>query len=152
MLTDQFEEAIVVPYKDIPGFPDTTVEGHVGHLVFGRMNGMDMVGMKGRFHIYEGHEPHTVGLPVRVMKRLGVQVIVVTNASGGLNPEFDVGDVMILTDHLAIPCMVGSNPLRGPNLDEFGERFVSVTDIYEPTIIERIRNAAKEAGCTEGLR
>jgi purine-nucleoside phosphorylase len=112
----------VVPFQDIPHFPTSTVMGHSGRLLFGELQSKSVMIMQGRVHFYEGYSMDQVTLPVRVMQRLGIQVLVVTNAAGGVNPEFQAGDVMLITDHLSFLGMMGSNPLMGPNYDKFGPR------------------------------
>ncbi|OMH79419.1 Purine nucleoside phosphorylase [Zancudomyces culisetae] len=130
-LADTIEgERVTIRYEEIPGFVKSTVEGHAGQLVFGALSGKRVVIMQGRFHSYEGfHQKHVV-LPVRVFKLLGVETLIVTNAAGGLNQEFNVGDVMLLNDHVSLPGLVGVNPLVGRNIDEFGARFPAVNDVY----------------------
>ena len=114
----------VVEYKDIPNFPVSTVQGHKGALVFGKVGEKNVVAMQGRFHYYEGYDAKQVTFPVRVMKYLGVQLLIVSNASGGVNPEFKVGDVMIIKDHIN---MIPDHPLRGHNDERFGPRFVNLS-------------------------
>ncbi|RIA98037.1 nucleoside phosphorylase domain-containing protein [Glomus cerebriforme] len=120
-------------YKDIPGFVTSTVQGHAGKLVFGLLgeNQTPIVCMVGRFHFYEGHSLKQVTLPVRIFKLLGVKVLIVTNASGALNKDFRVGNVAVLTDHVSLPGLAGNNPLFGPNHDEFGPRFLPMTEPYD---------------------
>ena len=124
-------KALTVHYQDIPGFPRATVAGHKGELVFGPIGGIDVVCMLGRFHFYEGNDMNTVSLPVRVMRLLGVKMLIVTNAAGGLNPAFSVGDIAIIQDHFGMPLLAGNTPLRGLNNDTLGPRFPAVSDAYD---------------------
>jgi len=149
-LSDLLTDTVVVNYADIPGWPVPTVKGHIGELVFGFMHdSVKVVCMRGRFHGYEGHEYHTLGLGVRVMKLLGIQILVVTNAAGGINKNFRVGDMMIINDHVSFPCMSGNNPLVGPNDDKFGTRFPPMSDAYDENLIAHMHNCAAELGFTK---
>ena len=132
-LADEVEEAVVIPYETIPHFPVSTVEGHAGELVFGRLGGQSVVMMKGRFHYYEGYSMKQVTYPVRVMKALGVTHLIVTNACGGLNRNYYAGGLMLIRDHLN---MTGDNPLIGPNVDEWGPRFPDLSNAYDPQLRE----------------
>jgi len=126
-------------YKDIPHFPSSTVEGHSGRLIFGKLGGKQVVAMQGRFHYYEGYAMEKVTLPVRVMKILGIKDLIVSNASGGVNPDYEVGDLMILCDHInLIP-----NPLIGSNITEFGPRFPDMSESYSKDLITKAENIAK---------
>ncbi len=116
-----------IPYKEIPDFPVSTVQGHNGHLIFGELGGKKILAMQGRFHYYEGYSMQEVVFPVRVMKMLGINLLVVSNASGGLNPEFKIGDLMIIGDHIN---MFPEHPLRGVNMDELGPRFPDMSEPY----------------------
>ncbi|KAE8451831.1 hypothetical protein EG329_002671 [Mollisiaceae sp. DMI_Dod_QoI] len=122
-----------VPYKDIKGFPVSTVDGHAGKLVFGYIGitNTPAVLMNGRAHYYEGHELSSATLPIRVLRLLGMNTLIVTNAAGGLNPEYQVGDIIVLNDHINLPGLAGIHPLRGPNLDFFGPRFLALSDAYD---------------------
>ena len=132
-----------VKYSEIPGFPaHCTVAGHKGEIVFGMLGGVPACCFRGRFHSYEGHDMKTVVLPVTVMRCLSVKVVIVTNAAGGLNPDYSVGDVVCVSDHLAIPQLAGKNPLVGPNDAELGPRFPATSDAYN----ENLRSTAMEAG------
>jgi purine-nucleoside phosphorylase len=133
-LADQIAGADIIPYAEIPHFPASTVAGHAGRLVIGELAGVTVCVMQGRFHYYEGYSMQQVTLPVRVMKRLGIDMLIVTNAAGGLNPEFAVGDIMLIEDHINLVGMAGVNPLRGPNLDDFGPRFPAANRIYTPRL------------------
>lgn len=139
-VADWVEDPVVVPYGDIPGFPCTTVPGHQGQLVLGTMEGVPVAMMKGRPHIYEGYTPPQVGFPVRLLHALGVRVLVVTNAAGGLRPGLRVGTLMLLEDHINLPGLVGQNPLAGVLGDE--ERFVNMVGAYDPELRGVVREAA----------
>jgi purine-nucleoside phosphorylase len=145
-LADAVDDGIAIPYEDIPHFPAATVEGHVGCLVLGHLEGQPVVVMQGRAHYYEGYSMAEVTFPVRVMQVLGVETLIVTNAAGGLNPEFRPGDVMLITDHINLVGMNGLNPLRGPNLDELGPRFPDMSEPYDVHLQELARQAADRAG------
>ena len=128
-----------ISYKDIPHFPVSTVEGHSGRLIFGNLGGKQVVAMQGRFHFYEGYSMEKVTFPVRVMKFLGIKNLIVSNASGGVNPDYEVGDLMILSDHInLIP-----NPLIGSNIDELGPRFPDMSESYCKNLITKAENIAK---------
>ncbi|PVU92428.1 hypothetical protein BB559_003723 [Furculomyces boomerangus] len=130
-LADTIEgEKFTIKYEEIPGFPASTVVGHAGQLVFGKLSGKNIVCMQGRFHSYEGYSLKQCVLPVRVFRLLGVETLIVTNAAGGLNQNFNVGDVMLLNDHVSLPGLVGTNPLMGKHSDDFGARFPAVNDVY----------------------
>jgi len=130
-LAEAVDDKVVVPYGEVPHFPVATVEGHVGRLIVGRLEGQAVIVMQGRSHYYEGYSMAEIGFPVRVMQVLGIETLIVTNAAGGLNPEFRAGDVMLITDHINLIGMGGLNPLRGPNLDEFGPRFPDMSQAYD---------------------
>lgn len=137
VLGDYIKQAMTINYKDIPHFPVSTVEGHAGELVIGTLSGKTVVLMRGRFHMYEGYEPALTAFPVRVMKELGVQKLVVTNAAGGINTAFASGNLMLIADHIN---MTGKNPLIGPNDDELGPRFPDMSEAYS----KRLRKIAHE--------
>ncbi|WP_100372582.1 purine-nucleoside phosphorylase [Bacillus sp. FJAT-45037] len=139
-LADEIEDAVKIPYTDIPNFPVSTVEGHAGQLVIGKLNGKDVVAMQGRFHYYEGYSMQDVTFPVRVMKQIGVELMVVTNACGGMNKNFAPGDLMIITDQLN---MTGDNPLIGSNFEELGPRFPDMSSAYTPEYVDFVENTAK---------
>ena len=143
-LADSLKSAVYIDYKDIPGWPVSTIEGHKGRLVIGNFENVPVLIMQGRAHYYEGYPMTQIGFPIRVMKRIGIETLIVTNAAGGINPAFIPGDVMLLTDHLSLMSMGGENPLRGPNLDEFGPRFPDMSRCYDRDLIEASRKAAKE--------
>ncbi len=140
-LAEAVEGADLIPYADIPNYPVSTVEGHVGRLVIGTLEGQEVLVMQGRAHFYEGYTMAQVGFPVRVMQVLGIETLIVTNAAGGLNLSYRPGDVMIISDHINLLGMAGQNPLYGPNIDELGPRFPSMNNAYDP----RLRTIAREA-------
>jgi purine-nucleoside phosphorylase len=142
-LADQLEQPDSIDYGMIPHFPVSTVEGHAGKLVFGRLEGQPVVAMQGRFHYYEGYSMQEVTYPVRVMKALGVQMLLVTNACGGLNPSFQPGNLMIIRDHLNL---TGSNPLIGPNEPSLGPRFPDMSRAYAPDLAELAKQTAAALG------
>ncbi|HEU5139574.1 MAG TPA: purine-nucleoside phosphorylase [Bacillales bacterium] len=131
-LADEIEGAVKIKYEDIPHFPVSTVAGHAGQLVIGRLNGIPVVAMQGRFHFYEGYSMQEVTFPVRVMHGIGIEKLVVTNACGGINAGFQAGDLMIIEDHLN---MTGTNPLIGPNDETSGPRFPDMSRAYNPELI-----------------
>ena len=132
-----------VPYQDIPHFPVSTVEGHSGKLIFGTVEGKKVVAMSGRFHFYEGYEADQVAYPIRVLKMLGIQTLLISNAAGGVNPGFRVGDLMIITDHISFATR---NPLIGKNPDQLGPRFPDMSEPYKKSLIEKARIAANQLG------
>jgi len=123
-----------IPYKEIPHFPVSTVEGHQGHLIFGKLGDKNIVAMQGRFHYYEGYTMQELAFPVRVMKLLGIKLLILSNASGGVNPDFEIGDMMIITDHINL---LPTNPLIGPNEKEFGPRFPDMSEAYDAGLIHK---------------
>jgi len=152
-LAESILDPTIIPYHDLPGWPVSTVEGHAGELVIGKLEGKDVLVMNGRIHFYEGYEMSQVTMPIRVMQRLGIKIIIVTNAAGGINQEFTPGNPMLITDHLNLLGMAGTNPLRGPNLDELGTRFPDMSQAYDRKLIELTRNVAKDLDVTlyEGI-
>ena len=143
MLADQIEDPLVIPYSELPGFPVSTAIGHKGNFIVGTLGGKCVIAMQGRIHYYEGYPMHLVVLPIRVMIRIGIQYLFVSNAAGGTNLSYHVGDLMIIRDHInLIP-----NPLIGPNLDEFGPRFPDMTRPYDPGLILK----AEEIAAWEGI-
>ncbi|MDR3288728.1 MAG: purine-nucleoside phosphorylase [Peptococcaceae bacterium] len=142
-LADQVEKPTVIPYREIPDFPLSTVEGHAGRLVFGQLQGKRVMVMQGRFHFYEGYEMWEVTYPVRVMQVLGVGGLIVTNAAGGVNRNFRPGDLVIIKDHLNL---LGVNPLRGANLASLGPRFPDVSEAYDPDWRQKALQVALEMG------
>jgi len=147
-LADAVEQPVCLPYTDLPNWPVSTVQGHKGQLVFGLLEGKEVVVMQGRAHYYEGYSMSQVTLPVRVFQRLGVDTLLVTNAAGGVNQNFSPGDLMLITDHLNLIGMAGNNPLRGPNLDEFGPRFPDMSRVYDRGLLELARQAAVKHAIT----
>jgi purine-nucleoside phosphorylase len=143
-LADEIAQADVIPFRDIPDFPVSTVEGHVGELVIGNLSGQVVMAMRGRAHYYEGYSMQRVTVPIRAMRALGVETLIVTNAAGGVNPNFRVGDLMLLTDHINFVGMAGLSPLRGPNDDALGPRFPDMTDAYDPALCDLARAVARE--------
>jgi purine-nucleoside phosphorylase len=144
-LARSVEDGVTIPYGEIPHFPVTTVQGHSGRLIIGWLEGQVVAVMQGRAHYYEGYSMAEITFPVRVMQVLGVESLIVTNAAGGLNPKFQAGDVMLITDHINLIGMAGLNPLRGPNLDEFGPRFPDMSQPYDRYLQELARRVAVEA-------
>jgi len=142
---DQLEDAVRVPYGELPGFPVSTVVGHAGTLVVGGMSGVTCVAMQGRVHYYEGHSAATVAFPARVLVALGARTLVVTNAAGGVNASFEPGTLMLIRDHLNL---LGDNPLRGENDDRLGPRFPDMTTAYPAALRSLAREAAAELGVT----
>lgn len=142
-LADVIEDAKVIPYGEIPNFPETTVAGHEGKLIFGKVRNRSIVAMKGRFHYYEGNDMDTVVYPIRVFKRLGIGNIIVTNAAGGVNTSFKPGDLMLITDHISLFC---ENPLRGANIDELGSRFPDMTMTYDRELQKLALESAGKLG------
>jgi purine-nucleoside phosphorylase len=145
-LADAVREPAIIPYSEIPGWPVSTVAGHAGRLVAGELERQALLVMQGRVHYYEGYDMAQVTLPVRVMQRLGIEILIVTNAAGAINPAFLPGDVMLITDNLNLAGMAGLNPLIGPNLDEFGPRFPDMSQPYDRGLCEMTRKVAKENG------
>ncbi|CAG9793847.1 unnamed protein product [Diatraea saccharalis] len=143
-LAESIEDADCVPYEDIPNFPVSTVEGHHGKLVFGKLEGVPVVAMQGRFHYYEGYPLWKCCLPVRVMKLLGVETLIATNAAGGLNPSYKIGDIMIVRDHINMMGFAGNNPLHGPNDERFGPRFPPMNKAYKLEYRKIAKDVAKE--------
>lgn len=133
-LINNIEVELEIPYEEIPFFPVSTVESHKGKLIFGKLSGKSVVAMQGRFHYYEGYSMKEVTFPVRVMKLLGIQHLFVSNAAGGLNPDFGIGELMIINDHIDL---FPENPLRGKNLDQFGVRFPDMSEPYDLTLIKK---------------
>lgn len=144
-LADEIANADVIPYRDVPGFPVSTVEGHTGELVIGTMSGKSLIAMRGRAHYYEGYSMQQVTLPIRVMRAMGARTLIVTNAAGGVNQNFRAGDLMLITDHINLVGMTGNNPLRGPNDESLGPRFPDMTEAYDPVLRDKTRALANKA-------
>jgi len=143
-LANSVQNAVVIPYNDLPHWPRSTVHGHVGQLVIGDLEGQPVLVMQGRVHFYEGYSMSQITLPVRVMQRLGLEMMFVTNAAGGVNPDFVPGDVMLITDNLNLVGLTGANPLMGPNIDELGPRFPDMSRAYDAELMRLARKAALE--------
>ena len=141
-LADEYN-TISIPYSEIPGFETSTVSGHKGQLVFGEINGKQVVMMQGRFHFYEGHSIQKVVFPIKVMKKLGIKTIIITNAAGGVNPNFRPSDLMVITDHINF---MGTNPLIGLNDDSMGERFPDMSEVYNPELIVLVQKVGDSCG------
>lgn len=140
---DTLEDAVRIPYSEIPNFPVPTIPGHAGALVFGKKCGQEVVVLQGRIHYYEGLPQREITLPIRVLALLGVKTVVLTNACGGVNLDFKPGDLMLISDHINYS---GANPLIGPNMDEFGPRFPDMSDLYTASLREKIKENAQKAG------
>ncbi len=147
-LAKSIESAIRIPYSEIPPWPVSTVMGHQGQLVIGSLEGQAVITMQGRAHYYEGYDMSKIGLPIRVMQRLGIEYLIVTNAAGGVNPNFVPGDLMLITDHLNLMGMSGLTPLRGPNLDELGPRFPDMSQAYDRELTDLARHVGKDKNIT----
>ena len=145
-LAEAVTQPVDISYSQLPYWPIPSVEGHKGQLVIGQLEGQDVLIMQGRTHFYEGISMAEVGLPVRVMQRLGVKIVIVTNAAGAVNQDFQPGDLMLITDHINLLGMAGNSPLRGPNLDEFGPRFPDMSQAYDRQLMEIACQVAKEQG------
>ncbi|MEC5395045.1 purine-nucleoside phosphorylase [Bergeyella sp. RCAD1439] len=140
-LKDEVEAIHTLEYQDIPNFPQTTVVGHGGKLIYGTLEGKKVLLMSGRFHYYEGHDIQTVTFPVRVFHLLGIKKLIVSNAAGGVNPDFKVADIMLINDHINL---MPEHPLRGRNLDELGPRFVDMSEPYSKTMLNNALETAQE--------
>ncbi|MDP3913472.1 MAG: purine-nucleoside phosphorylase [Bacteroidota bacterium] len=143
-LVNEIEVELTIPYSEIPNFPVSTVEGHSGKLIIGKLGGKTVLAMQGRFHYYEGYSMLEVTFPVRVMKMMGINTLFVSNASGGLNPEYKVGDVVIISDHINF---FPEHPLRGKNINELGTRFPDMSQSYD----QHLRNKAKAIALKNGI-
>lgn len=140
-LTKEINIELEIEYKDIPNFPVSTVEGHRGALIFGEFAGKKVIAMQGRFHFYEGYTMQETTFPVRVLKLLGIELLIVSNASGGMNPDFSVGDIMVINDHINL---FGTSPLIGQNIAELGPRFPDMSQAYDKKLIEKALQIGKE--------
>lgn len=151
-LGDMVEDKQIIKYSELDGFPVSTVPGHLGQFVFGLLNGTPVMLMQGRVHVYEGYPLHRVVLPIRVMWKMGVKTLILTNAAGGINPEYNVGDVMIMKDHLNLPGFCGVNPLMGINDDRIGPRFPPMSDAYNRKYRDIAKETAQELGFNDFIR
>jgi purine-nucleoside phosphorylase len=145
-LADSVQNAVVIPYGELPNWPISTVHGHAGQLVIGELEGQSVFVMQGRIHFYEGYSMSQITLPVRVMLRLGLEMMFVTNAAGGVNTDFVPGDVMLITDNLNLIGMMGANPLMGPNIDELGPRFPDMSQSYDRQLMDVARMVTSNEG------
>ncbi len=139
-LVEKIEIEAEIEYSEIPNFPVSTVKGHQGRLIIGKLQGTEVLAMQGRFHFYEGYEMEDVIFPVRVMKFFGIENLILSNASGGMNPDFEVGDLMIINDHINL---MGVNPLIGPNDERIGPRFPDMSEPYDQDLIDEVRSIAR---------
>lgn len=146
-LADEVVDAASFAYDEVPHVPSSTVAGHAGRFVLGELAATPVVMMQGRLHFYEGYSLHQLTLPIRVMALLGIEVLIVTNAAGGINADFTVGDIMLIEDHMSLPALAGYTPLRGPNDERFGPRFLDMSNAYSPTL----RGIAEAVAAAEGL-
>ncbi len=145
-LAQTVKNPTVIPYGELPNWPVSTVIGHEGSLVVGELRGQEVIVMQGRVHYYEGYSMDQITMPIRVLQRLGIEILIVTNAAGAINPDFEPGDLMLITDHLNIIGMAGPNPLRGPNFDELGPRFPDMSQVYDRELSQMAREAAQKEG------
>jgi len=145
-LAEMVKNPDVIPYGDIPHFPQSTVQGHSGQFVIGTLEAKTVMIMQGRVHFYEGYSPNQITFPVRVMKLLGIETLVVTNAAGGINRSFNAGELMLIDDHINFLGMGGNHPLCGPNYDQFGPRFLDMSQAYDRKLKQKTREKAKELG------
>jgi len=151
-LVNILEKPISIPYSKIPHFPQSTVVGHSGELVFGEQNRLPLVCMRGRVHLYEGYDAIECIRPIRLMAMLGIEILCVTNAAGNVNKNFKPGDFMIIRDHISFPSLAGENPLRGPHDERFGDRFVTMSNAYDMELINEIEDASVEIGLDKHVR
>jgi purine-nucleoside phosphorylase len=142
-LADELRDRVSIPFSELPGWPSASAPGHVGKLLLGRLDGVPVVMLQGRLHLFEGHDAGLVVQPVLLMGRLGARVVVLTNAAGGVNPAFGPGTLMVITDHLNL---TGRTPLLGPNADALGARFPDLTDVWTPSLQHRLQTAARAEG------
>lgn len=147
-LADVLEQRDVIDSRELPGWPHSTVQGHSGNLFLGKLEGQTVVAQQGRVHFYEGYSPQQITFPVRVMIRLGIEILVLTNAAGGLRPDWQTGDLMLINDHINLTGMTGANPLMGPNDESFGPRFPGMSQAYDLELRQRAQQVAAEAGIT----
>jgi purine-nucleoside phosphorylase len=145
-LADTVQSSVVIPFSDLPHHPQSTVAGHAGQLVVGLLESVPVAIWRGRAHFYEGRDMAELAFPIRLMRRLGARAAILTNAAGGLHPDFIPGDLMVLTDHLNLPGLVGHTPLRGVHDPELGERFVALSSAYDPDFVELALRVGDELG------
>ncbi len=145
-LADAVEKPVFIPFNDLPHWPQSTVHGHTGRLVIGMLENQDVLVMQGRIHFYEGYSMSQVTMPIRVMQRLGLEILIVTNAAGAIHPDFTPGDLMLITDNLNLVGMMGFNPLIGPNMEELGPRFPDMSQSYDRALTDTARQASRETG------
>lgn len=145
-LADDIEDGDTIAVEDIPHWPVSTVAGHSGHLVVGSLQGKRVIALRGRVHFYEGYSIQRITFPVHVMHRLGIETLIVTNAAGGMNPQYGPGDLMLIRNHINMPGLAGNNPLRGPNDEAIGPRFPDMTAPYDTDLRELAHEVANEAG------
>ena len=143
-IAELVNKADIIPFNEIPNFPRSTVEGHKGQLVIGELEKKQVMILQGRVHYYEGYSMDRITIPVRIMQRMGMEKLIVTNAAGAINPKFVPGDVMLITDHIAMIGMAGLNPLRGPNIDEIGPRFPDMSQVYNRELMSTARMVASQ--------
>lgn len=144
VLSDEIQNKIVISYKDIPNFPVSTVEGHAGELIIGEISGKEIIAMNGRFHYYEGYDLKEATFPIRVFKLLGIETLILTNAAGGINKNYKPGDFMVINDYLSF---FAESVLRGPNISEFGERFIDMSKTFDKDLTQKLKNVIeKKAG------
>lgn len=151
-LGDIVKDKVAIPYEKIKHFPKSTVKGHVGQFVLGLLNGKTVVMMQGRTHLYEGYTVGEITLPVRVMIHLGIKTLIVTNAAGGLNRSYNVGDIMVIKDHINLAGLTGESPLRGVNDDRFGPRFPALSDAYDRSLVKTAIDTATHLGYSTFMR
>ncbi len=142
-LANEIENPVIIPYEKIPHWPQSTVHGHTGNLVIGTLEGKSVVAQQGRAHFYEGYTMKQVTFPIRIMHLLGVNTVILTNAAGGVDPSFSVGDVMLINDHINLPGLTGKNPLMGPNDETIGPRFVGLAQAYDSKLRAKAREIAE---------
>ena len=145
-LADSVENPVILPTSELPHWPTSTVEGHAGRVLMGNLEGQPVMVLQGRAHFYEGYPMPMIGLPIRVMRRLGAEILIVTNAAGAVNTGFEPGDLMLIIDHINLVGMTGLSPLRGPNLDAFGPRFPDMSQVYDRKLMQIARKVAEENG------
>lgn len=152
-LVREISDKHIIPYREIPHFPVSTVDGHAGELIFGRLSGKEIMAMSGRLHFYEGYGLNKMTFPVRVMKKMGIELLVVSNASGGVNPDFQVGDIMFIDDHINMMNLMSENPLKGPHHDAFGSRFTDMSAPYDREILLKALDVARrlDIPCKRGV-